>query len=226
MKKFSVFVACLTMVGLLAGCGSKFDAAGYTKALLDNAYKNDSTQYVKMKIGTAEEAAKFYEEGIDSEMEALTTAAGDSISEEQIKEFREVIADIIAGAKYKVGDAELQDDKSYVVTITYEQMQIYSVAAEAFKERINVIMDEWQATAEAGGGIPSNDEMIATIMDEFVACFKEAIPNATYAEPQTTTIRIELNSDNAYEPNADDIQNLEKLLFDIENVDKFFEGIR
>ncbi len=96
MKKLSTILACLLMVSLLGGCGSKFDASGYVKALLDNSYKNDSTQFVSMKIGTADEAAKLYEEGLDSEVSAMVSSMGYSVTDEQEQAIREVFAKILA----------------------------------------------------------------------------------------------------------------------------------
>lgn len=56
VKRIALALVCVLMVGILGGCGSKFDAQAYLNALLDASYKNDSTAFVEMKIGTAEEA--------------------------------------------------------------------------------------------------------------------------------------------------------------------------
>lgn len=211
MKKLSIIAACLLTVGLLGGCGTKFDAAAYTKALLDNSYKNDSTDFVSMKLGTAEEAADLYEQGLDSEVDAMLAAAG-NVSDAQAQEFRKVFADILAGARYTVGEAEKQDDGSFVVTVTYEQMQVFGPAMEQYMDDIN----NWVAEIQATGNIPSDDEMMETIVDMLKDSLVDALPNATYADPATTTIRIELNN-NEYSPNENDIYNLESLLFDLES---------
>ena len=41
-----------------------FDASAYLKAVLDNSYKNDSTGFVELEVGTAEESAEVYQEGL------------------------------------------------------------------------------------------------------------------------------------------------------------------
>ena len=65
-------VAVLAMaVVTLTGCAS-FDASAYLKAILDNSYKNDSTAFVEQKVGTKEEAAELYQQGIDANMNQLT----------------------------------------------------------------------------------------------------------------------------------------------------------
>ena len=217
MKKLSIIAACALTVGLLGGCGNKLDAAAYTKALLDNSYKNDSTDFVSMKIGTEEEAADLYEQGLDGEVNAILSefaAYGASVTDEQTEKFRQIMADILAGAKYTVGEVEKQDD-TYVVTITYEQMQVFTPAYEAYMDGINKMGEEWEAAAAAGEATPSTDEAINLMIDLMTDSFADAVQSATYAEPQTTTFRIELVN-NVYTPNQSDIVNLETVLFDIE----------
>lgn len=215
MKKFAVLLAGIMTVGLLGGCGNKFDAAGYTKALLDNSYKNDSKAFVDMKIGTKEEAAELYEQGLDTEMAAMVDSG--EITDEQAAEFRQVIADVLAGAKYTVGEAEKQDDDSYVVTIEYEQMNVFQPAMEAYMTKVTEMATEWQEAAMAGEEVPSEDEMYNEIILALKDCMVEALASATYDEAATTTIRIEL-IDNVYTPNEADLTNLETVLFDIEEM--------
>lgn len=215
MKKLSIIAAVALTVGLLGGCGSKMDAAAYTKALLDNSYKNDSTDFVALKIGTAEEAADLYEQGLDAETDAMLAQSGNAISDEQAAEFRSVFADILAGAKYTVGEAEKQDDNSYVVTITYEQMQIFGPVMKEYIPEVEDMGNTWAEAYAAGEEIPSDEEMVAAIIDLMKDLFVEKLQTVTYADPQTTTIRIELK-DNVYGPNQTDLMNLEASLFDVE----------
>lgn len=210
MKKLSIIAACLAMIGLLGGCGSKFDASGYIKALLDNSYKNDSTQFVSMKIGTADEAAKLYEDGLDSEVNAMISAMGYSVTDEQEQAIREVFAKILSGAKYTVGEAEKQDDGSYVVTVTYEQMEIFGPAVEDY-------MDKILEMQEGLTGEETSDELVAMAIDAFKDVLDASLANVSYAAPETTTITVEL-VDKVYTPNQSDLYDLEASLFDIDSV--------
>lgn len=215
MKKLSIIAACLLTVGMLGGCGTKFDAAGYTKAILDNSYKNDSTDFVAMKIGTAEEAADLYEQGMDSEMDGMLASAG-SISEAQEQEFRQVFEDILAGAKYTVGEAEKQDDGSYVVTISYEKMHVFGPAAKTYMDAVMDLASSLEATAMSGGDIPSDDELTSMIVDLLKDSLVEAYQNVTYDAAETMTVTIELNN-NEYSPNENDLMDLEMAMFDIDD---------
>lgn len=212
VKKIALALVCVLLVGALCGCGAKFDASGYLGALLDNSYKGDSKAFVDTKIGTAEEAAKLYEEGIDTEMSGLL--AGESLSSELEDEFREVLKDMLSKVKYTVGEAEKQSDNSYVVTVTYEQMKIFEPTMEQYTAEMTEMMTEWAADPESA---PSEAEMTEAIYAALKDCLKENLVNVEYAEPATTTVRIEL-SDNVYAPNQSDIQNLETLFLDTDAV--------
>lgn len=209
-KKLALILAGVMMMGLLGGCGS-FDASAYLTALLDNSYKNDSTAMVEQDIATAEEANAIYEEGLGAELDAIMSLA--EVSEDQAEGMRDVIAAMLANVKYTVGEAEKQEDDSYVVTVTYEQMQVFGPTMDNYMAAVETMVNEWTEAAAAGEETPSEDEMMEKIITAFVTTLKDAIANATYAEPQTTTVRIELK-DGAYAPNEEDLQNLEYVLFD------------
>lgn len=210
MKKLAVIMSCITMVGMLAGC-AKFDASAYLQAILDNSYKNDSTAIVESGIATAEEAAAIYEQGLDAEVAAVTASAG--FTEEQLEGMRDVMADMLANAKYTVGEAEAQDDGSYVVTVTYEKMIVFGPAIENYMAEAEALATKWTEAALAGENVGSEEELTQEIIDLFGTTLAESAANATYEAPQTTTVRIEM-VDEVYQPNQDDLMNLEMLLFD------------
>lgn len=215
IKKLALVLSCVMVTGVLGGCGS-FDASVYLKALLDNSYKNDSTAMVEQDIATAEEAAAIYEEGIGMELDAIIASTG--IYEEQAEGMREVIASMLANVKYTVGEAEKQDDDSFVVTVTYEQMQIFGITMDNYMAAVETMVNDWAEAAMAGEEVPSEDEMMEEIVSIFVTTLEDAVANATYAEPKTTTVRVEL-TDGVYAPNEEDLQNLEYLLFDNDAVE-------
>lgn len=213
VKKIALALVCVLLVGALCGCGAKFDASGYLSAILDNSYKGDSKALVDQKIGTAEEAAKVYEDGIDAEMSAVLPA-GSGISSELEGEIREVFKEMLSKVKYTVGDAEKQSDNSYVVTVTYEQMKIFEPTMTQYLAEVEAMGAEWGADPESA---PSEDEMMEAIYTSLKDCLKSNLANVQYAGSATTTVRIEL-ANNVYTPNQSDIEKLETLLFDIDAV--------
>lgn len=213
IKKLALLMVTVMTIGLIAGCGLSFDAEGYVKALLDNSYKNDSTAFVEMKIGTEEEAAELYEKGLDAEVSAMVTSSGVNISDEMQEEYRALFAEILAGAKYTVDSSEKQDDGTYVVTITYEKMNVFGPAMEAYIDDITAMAED-PAMAEL-----SDDELYDVILGALRDCLKVSLENVTYEAAETTTIRVE-RTDNVYAPNEEDIANLERAFFDIEAMEE------
>lgn len=211
MKKFSRLLMCVMLTVFLGGCGSSLDMAGYINAVLDNTFKNDSTKYVEMKIGTAEQAALAYETTLAGEVEALIelSDAGPA-SYEQHAQLESIVKDIFAKTKYTVDGAEKQDDGSYVVTVTYEQIHVYENALEAYLADAQKLNDELADAVE----MPTEDELRETLLTYYIDDFNNALANVTYDAPQTAQIRVELNNQ-IWQVNSADFMAFQQNLFDL-----------
>lgn len=213
MKRVALLLVAVMLVSVLGGCGNSFDASAYMKAVLDNSYKNDSSGFVKLKVGTKEEAEKVYEEGIDTEMKGLTSQV--KLSDELQAEFREIIKSMLKEVKYTVGDAEKQDDGSYVVTIKYQQLVVFAPAIEKFQEDSEAYVAEITEKAMNEEETPSEDEINEAVFALLKDALKGSMEKVTYGEEQTTTVKIELIN-KVYTPNEKDVANLESVLLDID----------
>ncbi len=212
MKKMSILLAAVVAATMLVGCGS-FDASGYMKALLDNSYKNDSTAFVDQKVGTAEQAKELYDLGIETELNSLIS--GVTISDELKNEFTTTLQDVYKSVKYTVGEAEKQDDDSYVVEVKYQKMKVFAPAMEKFQAEQQAYTDELSEQVQNGGEYPSEDEISEQVYTMLKDAIKEAAANAEFEDEASTTVRIELK-DKVYSPNQDDVEALEYALFDLE----------
>ena len=219
MKKLSMILACVMLAAFLGGCGASFDAAGYISAILDNSYKNDSSKFVSMKIGTAEEAAETYEESLSSEVDTLIEISGAGpASDEQRAQVETIMKDIYAKAKYTVDGAEKQDDGSYVVTVSYEQLNVFGPAIEAYLADVESLEEELLNATE----MPSEDELMERLMTSYIDSFNNALANVSYDAPATTTIKVEIK-DQMWQPNSSDVVELETNLFDVMELSNLFE---
>ena len=90
-RKLVLLVACTLMIGVLAGCGAKFDASKYVQAQMDNSYKNDSSFVVELKYATEEEAQKVYEDEIDTLVDNFFL--GVSVSDDVKSRYAEIFKD-------------------------------------------------------------------------------------------------------------------------------------
>ena len=205
--KIKVIVICAVLCSLLTACGKKLDAKGYLQAMLDLSYKGDSTAYVEMELGTAEEASALFERGIDSEMSFFKEKL--NMSEALEADFRSLFKEIYAKANYTVGEAKEQKDGSFAVEITYERLKVFEPALTLYNERIASLPETWAAMDTT----PTQEEMLEDMTEILRDALRESIDSAAYGAQETMTIRIEL-IDNVYTPNAQDVISLEKALFD------------
>ncbi|MCM1252714.1 MAG: hypothetical protein NC321_07815 [Clostridium sp.] len=214
MKKLSVILVCVMLAAFLGGCGASFDAAGYISAILDNSYKNDSTKFVSMKIGTTEEAAEIYETALSGEVDSLIEISGAGpVSDEQRVQVEEIMKDIYGKTKYTVEGAEKQDDGSYVVTVSYEQINAFAPAIQAYIDAVESLEAELESLNAAER--PSKDELKEKLFAAYVDSFNSALANVTYDAPTTATIKVEIK-DQLWQPNSADVVAFETDLFDIE----------
>ena len=214
MKKVALLLAAVLAAAVLGGCGGSFDASAYVKALMDNSYKGDSTEFVEQKVGTKEQAEQLYEEGIDTEMSAITQSV--QLSDELQSEFKDVLKDVFKNVKYTVGEATKKDD-SYEVEVKYQKMNVFAPAMESFNAASEAYVTEMTEKAANGEDTPSEEEINEQVYVMLEDAIKEAMGSVTYGDEESTIVHIELK-DKTWTPNEDDLYNLELLLFDSEAV--------
>ncbi len=206
-QKIIFLLISIVAVSTLSGCTSDKTVKNYLQALLDTSYKNDATIFVDMKLGTAEEAKALYDRGIDTGVGVFCSKLG--VSDTYRESFRQVYMDMLAKVRYTVDTAEKQSDGSYVVTVTYEKMNIFQPALERHQEAVAAMADAWKNAEEP----PTEEELEESVFLEFKNSMETVLAELQYDEAATMTVRIEL-IENVYTPNTDDIAELEKALFD------------
>ncbi len=215
MRKAALLLVAMMMATLLCGCGS-FDASGYIKALLDNSYKNDSTDFVNQKIGTKEQAQELYEKGIEAALKNLIDDV--QISDGLKDEFETVIKDMYKNVKYTVGEATKKDDGSYEVEVKYQKMKIFDPAMQSYAVSFQEYEDEVTEKMQNGEESPSEDEVLETTFSLLKDAIQESLGNLQYEDEASTTVRVELVN-KVYTPNEDDVANLEQQMFDTEAIE-------
>lgn len=214
MKKVSVLITGILLLGTLAAC-AKFEASPYVKAILDNSYYNDPSGIVEQGIGTEEDAAAIYEQGIQAQLDAMLTDT--TISDELYEEYRQFYKDLYSSVKYTVGEATEVDENTIEVAVTYQKMNLFVNAMSAYEGMITELVTTWTETALSGGEVPSDEQMNEELFATLKSCMIDALANATYSEDASLTIRVELKDD-VWTPNQEDLMNLEYSLFDLEGL--------
>lgn len=225
MKKIKKLVflltAALLATTMLAGCGSKFDASAYLKAILDNSYKHDSSKIVELGYCTEEEAEEIYQEGIDNNISELESSV--TLSDELMAGYEALFQKVYANADYTVGEAQKQEDNSYIVPVTYKPMNLFSDVEAAFEEQVTAYTDDLYEKA-ANGELDVTDQdaltqqMMNDIMQIYLDLLNDACDSMTYGDEATLDIRIELE-DKVYTPNEDDLLALESAILAIESIE-------
>lgn len=209
LSKLWVLFLCILTIGMLNGCSSDTSVKTYLQALLDASYKNDSNAFVKMKLGTAEDAQALYEKGIETGVGVFCNRIG--ASDEYKEEFKGIYMDMLSKVKYTVGEASKQSDGSYIVNVTYEKMNVFNPALELHQQNVAAMIEGWSQAS--GDDVPSKEDMVREVILEFKNSMETVLADVQYSEAAAMNIRIEL-ADNIYTPNADDIAAFEKALFD------------
>lgn len=210
---FPVLAVLLMTVLVFSGCQKEFDASSYLKAILDNSYKHDPTAFLEEKIGTEEEAEELFQQGIDNNMDAMTASL--SVPEDQEADFRTLFENIYSKADYTVGEAEKQEDDSYVVTVTYRPMELFNQLETQLMEEVNTLTESYMEDAMNGGKVPDEETMTLEILQFYKNLITTQLENLTYGEEQSCQIHIELD-DKIYTPNTEDLANLENGILGME----------
>lgn len=206
-QKIIFLLISIVVVSTLSGCTSDKKVKNYLQALLDASYKNDAAIFVDMKLGSEEEAQELYTRGIDTGVGVFCSKLG--VADAYKESFRQVYMDMLGKVRYTVDTAEKQSDGSYVVTVTYEKMNIFKPALERYQEAVAAMAASWQEAEEP----PTEEALAESVYMEFKNSMESVLSEVQYDEAATMTVRIEL-LENIYTPNTDDIAELEKALFD------------
>lgn len=199
-RKLVLLVACTLMIGVLAGCGAKFDASKYVQAQMDNSYKNDSSLVVELKYATEEEAQKVYEDEIDTLGDNFFL--GVSVSDDVKSRYAEIFKDMLGKAKYTVNESEKQSDGSYTVAVEYQQLKLFQPTMDKLTENADKI-----DVSDLDGYF----NMMADYMEEILA------GDIEYGEAQKMDVHIEIVN-KTYTLNNTDLQTLNNGLFDFSAV--------
>lgn len=214
MRKISALCVGALLLGTLTAC-SQFDASGYVKAILDNAYYNDATGIIEQEIGTAEEALAIYEQGIEAQV--ATVNAELAISDALTEEYRQFFKDLYASVKYTVGETVEVDKENLEVTVTYEKMYVFTEAVVTYQEKLTEMAATWTEAALAGEEVPTDEQMNEQLFAILKDCLRTELAEASYDAPATAIIRVQLVN-NVWTPNQEDLLNLEYSLFDFEGL--------
>lgn len=222
IKKMAVLFACVMLAAMLSGCGIRpeIDASAYVRVWLDCVLKNDPTSAEGSGFRiTKEKCNANYEEEINDLTEIFLSNYSEDyeITEELEAEFREIFKELLAKAKYTVGDAREREDGSYVVTVTCEQAQFQKSYEEEYKKACVDLYKYWK---QFPASAPTSEEDVSKhVMGLLRDGMKRGLSNITYAAPVEITVTV-VPDGKQYKISESDTYKITTELFDIFDISK------
>ena len=192
-------MAVLMCMGLTA-CAKDFDAAGYTKAVLDANYHAKYEKYADYRKISKSDAKK---EITESLKEQITNAfSGMDVSDAMMKKYIKVADKAYDLADFTVKEAKKQDDDSYVVTVAVKPSDVFSKSSNY----VNDIAEEYQNQ----GLDPTQPDVM---MDILMESLNRAIKANTYGDETTLEVHVTQDKEGAYGIEDSEMQTIEATLF-------------
>lgn len=215
MKKriLSVLLTVAMMLALTA-CGGMTtdDAKTYVQSVLDASYKADFSEYTEQTDSTEEEAQQLYDENLDNIM-SMGGFSDAGLSEELTENYRQLFQDMLAQAKYEVGDATEGEDDGFVVEVSAEPF----TAFEGLQDEVMTAVQEEMMNITDISQFPSDEEINEMVFQKMYDSLVQRMASPAYGEAQTVDLHVELN-DNMYSINEDDLTALDAILFPTDNL--------
>ena len=192
-------MAVLMCMGLTAG-GKDFDAAGYTKSVLDANYHAQYDKYAEYRGISESDAKKEVTEGMRTQIESAFS--GMDVSDEMMDKYIEVADKAYDLADFTVKDAKKQDDDSYVVTVVIKP-------SDVFRNSSNYVNDIATEYADQGKDPTQTD----VLMDILVESLNRAMEANSYGDETTLEVHVTADKDGAYGIEESEMETLEATMF-------------
>ena len=217
MKKWiAVFMACMMMVSVLAGCGGdQSEQYGpYVQSLLDVSYKKDASVYLELVDDTQENVDGYYEDTmLYWAYEVADAFYMVLINEEVEARMVTLMENVFSHAKYEVADAVKAGDY-YTVEVTIHPINF----TDLVYDEVAVYAEDFQLRSEAGEyGDYENDDAAYEAWEVAYAngvldILESYLDQLDYAEPVSKIVKVTVDEDDLYGISEEDQYDLESYL--------------
>ncbi|EOH91794.1 hypothetical protein [Enterococcus pallens] len=197
---------------LFSACGAgTYDASGYVKSMLDAQTRGEYDQYLELTESTKEDAEDLYNKAIEMQMDAIDA---DALSDELSEKYEELFKKIYKQTKYTVGEAKEGDDDSFTVPVEVETLQLFEGLKEDLADFQKELTTEVMAQMAEDGTAPDEQELTEKAFQRMYDFLNEKVENPTYGKKSTVEVKVAKNSDDFYEADQSDMEEIEKKLID------------
>ena len=154
-------------------------------AILDIVCKDDPMIYVKMGIGTAEEAHQYHDQLLDSILIEMLT---EELYEQYGDIYRECLNSALTKADYEVAGVEKQGER-YEITVQYKPLKYFEAVEEAYRNRNRELMQGWLDQPETA---PTTEEdMTIDVLAILYLGMEDALESAQYGKKVSCVVDLE-----------------------------------
>lgn len=212
-KKIVVAIAAASLTLCLSACSFSFsiggfDASGFVKATLDNLYRGESEQYVKVTDDiTEEDAAELHENMMSAKVDDLLVYCGiPYVSDEKHQEMEDMFEDIYSRVKYEVQKKE-KADNGYTVDVTITP----SAIIEGNVDDITVAIEDFFTTLELDV-YETEEEFYDAIADLVMDEINKDIDDMLFGVEVTVPVSVNEIDDGKYQIDTGALTRVDQLL--------------
>lgn len=204
--KLSVVLLMAMILTLLGGCMKRFDASGYTKAILDVSYKNKTDQYIELTGASKEEAEKIFDKNMDTTMKAFDDL---NVPKELENKYGKLFEVLSKSVQYTVGEAAEDKKGNFTVDVTIKPITILEDTYSEFQKQAKAYAEKVSNDVLNGAQMPSDETMQNNVYEIYYNILKNTIESGIpYGEAETLTVHINKSEGNVYEVPKEDIKTL------------------
>ena len=216
-RKISAILLTAMTLLLLGGCGKKFDAAGYTQALLDVSYKNETDKYIELTGSSKEAAEKIFEKRMDITMEGFESL---DFPDELEEKFRSLFENLTKNVKYSVGEAVEDKEGNFTVVVSIEPVTLFDDTYDEFQKQAKDYATKVANEVMNGKEMPSDKDMQNSVYELYYDILKKTVDGGIqYGEVQNITVHVNKTEGNIYEIPEDDMTAMDKAMISREVVE-------
>lgn len=201
----ALFLLVIMVLVLFGGCAKEFDAGGYTKAVLDVSYKNETEQYTELTGSTKEDAEKIFLKNMDAVMVDFKPL---NLPKDLYSKFRKLFEDLVKKVKYTVGEAVKDEEDNFTVDVTIEPISLIHTFNE-FQKQTGDYASKVANDVMNGGAVPTDQEMQNSVYRIYYDMLKKTVEEGLkYEEAETVTVRVNKVEGRVYEILEEDINTV------------------
>lgn len=216
---FGICVLCAALLVNLTGCGSGFDAAGYSQALLDLTFQADITKAATfMKDASREALMQAYRDSIDRFVAANITS-GLELGEVKTTRFAELVSKIFMIMRYQVGEAVKTGKREYEVPVKIWPADVFVTFQEMLVEDSLKMAEKIEGGEYDGYSEEEMDQQILTdIVNHAYELLDTAYMDIQYGEEETVVFHVSARKGSEYSVDEDDMDGLIRKILRLDEI--------